>query len=327
MSANEITMTENTDIESGYDVLLDALAGRDEWAPFVNHVRTVRAAADPMAHALSSQLMGWAQSHLGPSYAETLAEGYVRFVAGVNREQFRYEKKGRYPNRSYAEVYENVYDNDEFMVSYFWGVFVTTFAWAHHLPLANAFLHRFLPKVSAKSSSPRIVDLGCGSGLWSMLALDRLSDATSDAIDISTFSAREARSMSASLGLDSRLHVHQADALNWQPDQDVSSEGTYDAGISCFVLEHLETPEKLLQNLARQLAPRGVAFVTGALTAAECDHIFEFKKESELVAMAEDAGFRVVEALSMGPESYPDDGHFLPRSMALILSKRAGEVW
>jgi hypothetical protein len=67
--------------------------------------------------------------------------------------------------------------------------------------------------------------------------------------------------------------------------------------------------------------------VTAALTAAEIDHIHEFRRESQIVAMAEDAGFRVVSTLSASPRSIRHDATFLPRSMALVLQKRGGEWW
>jgi hypothetical protein len=43
--------------------------------------------------------------------------------------------------------------------------------------------------------------------------------------------------------------------------------------------------------------------------------------------MAEQAGLRVIETKSLGPSTYPKDGTFLPRSMALIVSKRGGKIW
>lgn len=100
-----------------------------------------------------------------------------------------------------------------------------------------------------------------------------------------------------------------------------------DAGISCFLLEHLENPSALLDNLAANLKPRAYAFVTGALTAAEVDHIAEFRNESELIAMAEAAGFRVVAMTSASPAVYPNSMRFLPRAMAMVLQRRDNDIW
>jgi hypothetical protein len=92
-------------------------------------------------------------------------------------------------------------------------------------------------------------------------------------------------------------------------------------------MEHLEEPQLLLQNMASNLETRGYAFITAALTAAEVDHISEFRHESEIVSMAEEAGFRVFSMYSAAPLSHPDSHRFLPRSLALVLQKRKNDIW
>ncbi len=79
--------------------------------------------------------------------------------------------------------------------------------------------------------------------------------------------------------------------------------------------------------MASNLETKAYAFITAALTAAETDHISEFRRESEIVLMAEEAGFRVVSMYSAAPPSHPDSHRFLPRSLALILQKRKNDIW
>jgi hypothetical protein len=67
--------------------------------------------------------------------------------------------------------------------------------------------------------------------------------------------------------------------------------------------------------------------VTCAISAAEIDHIFEMKRESEAVLLAEQAGFRLVSLLSSSPDTTPAGRRYLPRSLAMILEKRANDVW
>ncbi len=59
----------------------------------------------------------------------------------------------------------------------------------------------------------------------------------------------------------------------------------------------------------------------------EVDHIYEFRRESEVTAMAEDAGFRVVAMLSSAPGTIPQTSYFLPRSLGLVLQRRAHDIW
>lgn len=311
---------------SGFDALTAALGAVPAWVPFVGHIEKTRDQANSLQCWMASELMGWAKQYLGPDYAHRLAEGYVRFVSDVNIEQMRYERRGHYRNKSFAEVYEATYNSEAFMNGYHWGVFASTFAWSHHLDVYERFHNQFLRALGGQTKAPRLLDLGCGSGLWSMLSLTELTAATADSVDISATSVKETTAMKDALGFGVRMTVHQGDALSWTlPGAD--TEPAFDAGISCFVLEHLEQPILLLKNLARNIKPRGLAFVTAALTAAEVDHIYEFKRESEVIQMAEEAGFRVIESASLSPGGYREDGKFLPRSMSMVLSRRVGDVW
>ena len=63
------------------------------------------------------------------------------------------------------------------------------------------------------------------------------------------------------------------------------------------------------------------------LTAAQIDHVYEFQFESELVLMAEQAGFRLLEARSAAPQRTLRGASYLPRVMALILQKRKSATW
>ena len=93
------------------------------------------------------------------------------------------------------------------------------------------------------------------------------------------------------------------------------------ASVCCFLIEHLEKPEKLFEVIHHLLRPGALAFLTGALTAAQIDHIYEFRRESELVRMAEASGLRVIETLSANPKRLLPKARFVPRSMALLLQK------
>lgn len=302
------------------DELIRKFEERPGWVPYMRGLRNI----PDVNRNLSSTMLDWAEKHLGEKWATILAEGYVSFVSDVNRSQIRYEATGHYLNSNYAQVFASVYGNEEFMRCYHWGVYVSTFAWPHHHDLVRFFRERFVTPYLVEVDAKRIVDLGCGSGIWSLISLAATTSLHSDGVDISETSTRQTRAMSQAIGLDQRFNVHCADALCWGNKENLAA---YDVGLSCFLLEHLETPLDLLANLARLIRPRGMAFVTCALTAAETDHIKEFRRESELVALAESAGFRVVEIMSAAPPNYVPNARFLPRSMAMILSKRLNEIW
>jgi len=287
---------------------------------YASSVRQARAQNKPAFDRLGAQLCAWAVQTIGDAYLDEMVKGYIAFVSEVNRSQARYQRRGHYRYSSFAEVFREVYDNPEFMGDYHWGVYTTTFAWAHHLALHGFFESEFLSRLPTNESQT-FLDLGSGSGVWSFLSATALPVLRTTGVDISKTSVEIAQDMARKISLDERCRFIAGDALKYQGDT------PFDAGVSCFLLEHLETPSALLNNLASQIRPHGYAFVTGALTAAEIDHIFEFRRESEVIAMAEEAGFRVIASMSLGPENYPTRAKFLPRSMAMVLQRRAGEWW
>jgi len=263
-------------------------------------------------------MLGWAEALLGKGYLEILANGYIHFVNDVNRSQFEYEIEKKYKNKSYKDVYASVYDNAEYMALYHWGVFTTTFAWEHHLELYQYFVEHFTNRLG---DSGKVLDLGSGSGVWSLLMQINKKKWLSTGIDISDYSVGMAQKLTAASGFADSADFIVGDALQYKAQEKV------DAVISCFLLEHLEEPEKLFVNAAENINEGGMAFITAALTAAEIDHIYEFRSESELVALAEKSGLRVISLLSESPRSNPRRNFFLPRSMALVLQKKANPIW
>ena len=268
---------------------------------------------------LTRIMLKWAESHIGENWEKTLADGYLHFLMDVNRSQIEYERHGNYLNKSYSDVFNRVYNNAEFMGFYHWGVFVSTFAWEHHIKIYDLYRNSFLPYLDPEGGY--LLDLGSGSGIWSFLTTYFSPQWISQGIDISEKSVELSTTMALSSGLNSKVTFKKYDALKYKGNK------KYNAAISCFLMEHLEKPQLLLQNMASNLETKGYAFITAALTAAEIDHISEFHRESEIVLMAEEAGFRVISMYSAAPPSHPDSYRFLPRTLALILQKRKNDTW
>ena len=268
---------------------------------------------------LTRIMLNWAENHIGENWQKVLADGYLHFLMDVNRSQVEYERRGNYLNKSYGDVFNRVYNNSEFMEFYHWGVFVSTFAWEHHIKIYDLYRNSFLPYLDPEGG--RLLDLGSGSGIWSFLTTYFSPQWISQGIDISEKSVELSTKMALSSGLNTKVTFKTYDALKYKGNK------KYNAAISCFLMEHLEKPQLLLQNMASNLETKGYAFITAALTAAEIDHISEFHRESEIVLMAEEAGFRVISMYSAAPPSHPDSYRFLPRSLALILQKRKNDIW
>ena len=76
---------------------------------------------------------------------------------------------------------------------------------------------------------------------------------------------------------------------------DMAEREQYDMIVMCEVLEHVEQPLWLLQNLRRMLAPGGRAFVSVPVNAPVVDHIFLFRTVEEVMTMVRQAGFEILE--------------------------------
>jgi len=242
--------------------------------------------------AIASKYLTWLGATQNGAVDRAL-KAYVDFTSSVNFSQARYEHDGHYENKSFTEVYESHYSKREEMDDYLWGVYLTNFLWSHHL------------------------DIAPGHGGWGVWALEQKKNATLTGYDISPSSIAIATEIARAAKVDDRSEYTERDALDlFSLDPEIA-----DAVICSFLIEHLEQPDKLLHVINQLLKPGGTAFLTGALTAAQVDHIYEFSKESELFILAEDADLRVIESLSVNPERLLAKAKFTPKSMALILKK------
>ena len=275
-------------------------------------VREAEHVAPEWFRRVGNQLMDWALGVLGEDGVATVAHGFAQFTSDVNWAQGRYEIAGEYENKSYAEVYDSHYSQKEAMESYLWGVCLSNVLWPHHVELGVHFETRFLPRLCEK---PEIIEIAPGHGAWGLLTLKSSAGSRLRGFDISETAIETSTAMAQAAGLADRTSYEVRDALDLAKLEPQCA----DAVVCSFVLEHLEQPEKVFATIAHLLRPKGVAYVTGALTAAQVDHIYEFKYESELVAMAESQGCRVVESASFNPSRVLRNARFIPRSMALIL--------
>jgi ubiquinone/menaquinone biosynthesis C-methylase UbiE len=270
---------------------------------------------------LGERFLNWLAVLKGDSGIRAAIDSYIRFTTSVNLSQVRYEADGHYENKTYEECYQSLYNSKEEMDDYLWGIYLTNFLWRHHMEISLFFRDRFLARLPEKAM---IIELAPGHGGWGVWALSERPDAQLIGYDISPSSIAIATSLAQAAGVGSRASYFEKSAL----DLDGLSPEIATACICSFVVEHLEEPQKLFAAIARLLKVGGRAFITGALTAAQIDHIYEFREESELVRICEQAGLRVLETLSVGPSRTLPKARFLPRSMVLLVQKRQpGLLW
>jgi len=282
-------------------------------------IEEARSIAPDDFDAIAEQFLGWAVSARGEGQIQVLADAFVRFSHDVNLAQARYEAAGEYENKSFEECRAETYSQRETMDDYLSGVYVTNFLWAHHMELSLFFCDRFVARLPKGAS---LVEIAPGHGGWGAWALTNRPDATLQGFDIAPSSIAIASSIAEAAGLAGRAAYFERDALDLESLPGESA----DAVICSFLIEHLEDPGRLVAVIEHLLRPNCRAYLSGALTAAQVDHIYEFRHESELVSLCESKGLRVVETRSVSPARVLKGARFLPRSMGLILEKRKLEV-
>ena len=295
--------------------LIDYLGQR--YPQFQKGVEESVAIAPAQFAEIAGMYLGWLLQARGEEGIEKSVDAFVQFTTDVNLAQARYEADGHYQYQSFAEVNDIHYSQDSQMQGYLWGIYLTNFLWAHHLEICLFFRDRFLGRIA---DTRDLIEIAPGHGGWGAWALSVLDKACLRGFDISPTSIEIASSVVRAAGMEERAKYQERDALSLT---ELDGECA-DAGISSFLIEHLEDPARLFHVINHLLRPGGVFFVTGALTAAQIDHIYEFRNESELVSMAEDSGLRVLETLSTNPKRLLPRARFVPRSMALLVQKPAG---
>ena len=300
------------------DGLFDDIAARHPRS--LAGVQEARAAAPERYADLADTFLDWAVRAWGAGALPGMVDAFVRFTTGVNMAQARYERAGRYENKTFQDCLTSLYAEKESMDDYLLGVYLTNFLWAHHAEICFQYVDHFLRRIPDAKS---LVEIAPGHGGWGALALKHLPQATLLGYDISPSSIRLATELMTGAGFADRARYELKDAL----DLDVVPAESADAVVCNFLVEHLERPEKLFGVIRHLLRAGGQAFLTGALTAAQVDHIYEFRHESELVRMAEDAGLRVTDTFSAAPRRTLPNARFLPRSMLLVMQRRRNDVY
>lgn len=290
------------------------------------HPRARRGVAEARAmhpkrfDCIAEMHLRWLVVCRGEQAVAPAVDAFIDFTTKVNLAQAAYESEGKYAHQSFAEVYQQHYSNDETMDEYLWGIYLTNFLWAHHFEIMMFYEDRFLSRLE---DNVQFVEIAPGHGGWGVAALNRLPKAQLTGYDISAQSISIATRLAQAAEVNTRAQYQKRDAM----DLDALAEQSADACICCFLAEHLEQPDKLYRAIAHLLKPRRSCFLTVALTAAQIDHIYEYRYESQVIAACEQAGLRVVETLSGAPKRTFPAARFLPRSLTLIVQRRAGEFF
>ena len=263
--------------------LIDAiLAENPSHKPFLD--QSLDGLPEEVLDELASYL-GYCQSRgVGLTF---LAESYNTIVQDTFSEQIYFMRHKKYRFSTYAEVAGSVYQNEEYMKKYMYGLAITLFLWPAHRQLKQ-FFERTLPK----TSGGRYLEIGPGHGFYFMRALDATQFDSFTAVDISPASVDMARDIVSSgyFGEFSGYSIVCQDFLS----ADLDGE-RFDALVMGEVLEHVEEPGTFLRRIRELTHPESYVYVSTCMNAPAVDHIALFRSVAELEAIINDAGLRIAD--------------------------------
>jgi len=211
--------------------------------------------------------------------------GYSIFAIQSMRLQVKFEREGSYKLKSYAEASQEVYFNQQHMMSeYLPGLLLSHFLWPHHYRQIQFFNVAFLGEMKNIGANS-FLEVGIGTGIYSHLVLHCLPKISGIGIDISPHSKEFTDLHIRAFGMSDRYLVKLRDIVG-EPLQNKT-----DWLICVEVLEHLEDPIEFLSSLRKNMNIGARAFITAAINAAHTDHIYLYRNANEVLDHLNKAGF------------------------------------
>lgn len=214
-------------------------------------------------------------------------QGFVNLNKAILKEEMHFKQTGHYAARpeDLERVTEEVYDNEEVMDRYYLvGLYCTYFLWPHHYRILEFYRRSFL---QVGPPPDHLIEWGVGHGLLTLEALRHWTAAQATLVDLSKFSLAFAGQLLDAGGVAGRCQSRQGNVLELrmprQAERIICSE----------LLEHVPDPDRLLEGLRAALAPGGSAYLTGAINAAQPDHVYLFTSDEQLFRLMEKHGLRI----------------------------------
>lgn len=249
---------------------------------------------------------------------EFLAKAYDLISKDTLKEQVFFNKHKRYRCTTYKEVASHVYQNNEYMSKYMYGLALTAFLWPNHLQMFKFFRDK-LPK----DLKGNYLEIGPGHGFFMMEAMRLSSYANYLGIDISPTSVEMTRNILTSgyFGEFQNFEIIQDDFLA------LDTREKFDAIIMGEVLEHVENPQAFLNKIQLLSSVSSYIYITTAINAPAIDHICLFENKEHLINIIKSCYFSITDMLVIpytGKTIEESETNKLPMNIALVLKKNHG---
>jgi 2-polyprenyl-3-methyl-5-hydroxy-6-metoxy-1,4-benzoquinol methylase len=246
-----------------------------------------------------------------------LADCYNTIVNDTLTEQFYFWKNDRYRYSKYSEVAEKVYLDASYMNKYMYGLALTAFLWPNH-----AQMYEFFKRTFPLDKRGAYLEIGPGHGYYIRKAAELGDFDRLVGVDISPTSVAMTRDILAHSGLATRAEIRIIESNFLESREE---DLTYACIVMGEVLEHVEEPAHFLTSIAERSDAGTHVFITTCVNAPAVDHIFLFRKTSDVDGLIQSCGFDIVDALNVpitGKTLEQCEKQSLPINVAYVLRKR-----
>ena len=264
----------------------------------LQHLQSLDTAALKQIEGLLNQVTEFLKSNYTLSLLDC-AQAYSKMCREMLFEQIKFSKTGQYSSNCLEDVQAVVYDSEENMSKYMYGLALSIFLWPNHFAIYNFFIDELL-KINDVNN---YLEIGPGHGLFILQAMKRWRSAHFTAVDISPTSAKI-----SSAFINHSLPGRKVD-FRIQDFNDFN-EGTYDFITMGEVLEHIEDPMGALENLRSLLSPTGYCFLSTCANCPVVDHIYLFHDTDDMRDHIKKAGLDIVCDLALPVESVASTGKY-----------------
>jgi len=233
---------------------------------------------------------------------EDILDHYAEFVIEYLREQARFISTGEFSNegRSFEDIKAEVYEDEEHMLSYMYGLLISYALFPHHYAQYRFFLDVYLPLVPKNG---RCVEFGSGHGLFMAETLAHSPDRFVEGYDVSPAALQLSKDL---LAASQCPPGHFLIELNDVVKKTLPAD-KYDAMVATGLLEHIPDPEGFLRRMRDKLASDGHFFVMLPVNVAHADHMILFHEPSDCRKLMQDTGFKLVAEEVVPTEDLPPE--------------------
>ena len=221
---------------------------------------------------------------------EYLAGSYLLMIEYAMEEMKYFAANRHYRYSKFEEVENQVYMNDEYMSRYMLGLMISGYLWKHHL-----IVHRWYKEKIKGFGGDNYLEIGPGHGRYFLECLNLGKFRHYSAIDLSPSSIELASEYIAA----NRPDASASYDLICEDVNKYEFSSKFDGLCISEVLEHLERPDLILERI-HEITNKGAdIYVSVPINSPAIDHIYLFRDNNEVFEMVKNAGFEIVDYISV----------------------------